>query len=106
MADACVHLLKMSNKELEPLLGADRNNGLPPLINIGVGVDITIAELAAKVAEVVGFNGKITYDSSKPDGTPRKLLDVTRLHDLGWQAQTSLEDGLTKAYKDFVNNYE
>ncbi|MET3908532.1 GDP-L-fucose synthase [Bradyrhizobium sp. S3.3.6] len=84
MADACVHLMKTYS-------GAD-------LINIGTGEDIAIAEFAHVVAEIVGYRGEISFDSSRPDGTPRKLLDVSRLDKLGWRATTSLHDGLKKAY--------
>ncbi|MGY8708229.1 GDP-L-fucose synthase [Bradyrhizobium sp. 18BD] len=84
MADACVHLMKTYS-------GAE-------LINIGTGEDITIAEFARVVAEIVGYSGEISFDTSRPDGTPRKLLDVSRLAKLGWRATTSLHDGLRRAY--------
>ncbi|MCP3445105.1 GDP-L-fucose synthase [Bradyrhizobium sp. CCGUVB14] len=84
MADACVHLMKTYS-------GAD-------LINIGTGEDIAIAEFARVVAGIVGYRGEISYDTSRPDGTPRKLLDIGRLERLGWRATTSLEDGLKRAY--------
>src|SRR6185295_13065900 len=70
-------------------------------INIGTGSDLTIAELAREIAAVVGFRGELVYDRSKPDGTPRKLLDVSRMAKLGWKARTSLKDGLARAYEDF-----
>lgn len=73
-----------------------------PLINIGVGEDISIREAAEMVKDAVGFRGKLEFDSTKPDGTPRKLLDVDRLQSLGWRARTKLEDGLALAYQDFV----
>lgn len=73
-------------------------------INVGTGVDCTIRELAETVARVTGFHGRLTFDASKPDGTPRKLLDVSRLKSLGWQAQIGLEDGLRSAYEWFVAN--
>jgi GDP-L-fucose synthase len=88
-ADACVFLLK-------------RYSG-SQFINIGVGDDITIAEFAKLVAEVVAFKGEIAFDPSKPDGTPRKLVDISRLKALGWSAKTSLRDGLTKAYAHFLS---
>jgi GDP-L-fucose synthase len=88
-ADACVFVLK--------------NYSALQFINIGVGEDIAIEEFARTVAEVVGFHGNITYDASRPDGMPRKLLDVSRLSALGWKARTSLPDGLRKAYGDFLN---
>jgi GDP-L-fucose synthase len=69
-----------------------------PLVNIGTGEDVTICELAETVMRVVGFDGRIVFDSSKPDGTPRKLLDVSRLSALGWRARTSLLDGIRAAY--------
>jgi len=74
-----------------------------PIVNVGVGEDVRIAELAALVAGVVGYQGRIVYDRSKPDGTPRKLLDVTRLHDLGWQARIPLRDGVAATYRWYVD---
>ena len=71
------------------------------MVNIGVGEDVTIAELAGLVRKVVGFDGKIVFDTSKPDGTPRKLLDVSRLNGIGWRARTSLVSGLSMAYSEF-----
>jgi GDP-L-fucose synthase len=71
-------------------------------INVGTGVDCTIRELAETIARVTGFNGRLVFDSSKPDGTPRKLLDVSRLKALGWQASIGLEDGLQDAYEWFL----
>jgi GDP-L-fucose synthase len=89
MADACVHLMK-TYSEME-------------LVNIGTGEDITIAEFAHLVAATVGYSGKISYDASRPDGTPRKLLDVSRLAALGWRATTSLEEGLRLAYQAYLS---
>jgi GDP-L-fucose synthase len=89
-ADACVFIL--------------RNYSGPEFLNIGVGQDISIAEFAQTMADVVGYRGVITYDTSKPDGTPRKLVDVSRLSALGWKAKVSLRDGLGKAYSDFLMN--
>ena len=88
MADACVFLMEKGIRE--------------GLFNIGTGEDVTIRELAETVMSVVGFKGEIMFDASKPDGTPRKLLDVDRMRKLGWQAQTSLRDGVAKAYADFL----
>jgi GDP-L-fucose synthase len=79
----------------------DRNDGLPPLVNVGVGEDLTIRELAETVKAVTGYQGKIVFDTSKPDGTPRKLLDVTRLKDMGWSTRFNLHDGLKFTYLDF-----
>lgn len=93
LADACVFLMKnKTSKEIGEL------------INIGTGIDCTILELAQIIKKVVGYNGDIVLDRTKPDGTPRKLLDVSRLKALGWVAKTSLEDGLKKTYNDFLNN--
>lgn len=89
LADACVHLMKTYSE--------------PALINIGTGEDITIAEFARVVAATVGYAGEIRFDTSKPDGTPRKLLDVSRLAKLGWRAKTSLEDGIRFAYAAYLN---
>jgi GDP-L-fucose synthase len=75
------------------------------IINIGSGVEVTIKELAELIKHTVAYEGNIRFDSSKPDGTPRKLLDVSKLHNLGWQHQTSLQDGLKIAYQDFLEKY-
>jgi GDP-L-fucose synthase len=105
MADACVYLMQLSDERYTALLGSDESvSGRfePPLVNIGVGEDVTIAELAALVAKVVGYQGGIVYDTSKPDGTPRKLMDVGLMKTAGWQARTQLEDGLRVAYAEFA----
>lgn len=102
MADACVFLMSLNDAQFAPLLGGDRNNGLAPLINIGVGKDITIAELANTIKNVVGYEGEIIFDPSKLDGTPRKLLDISRLSALNWQAKTPFKAGLELAFKDFL----
>lgn len=102
MADACVHLMNLQDDAFGALLGKDRNDGLAPLVNIGVGEDLTIRQLAEKVRAVVGYDGDIVFDTSKPDGTPRKLMDVGRLHAMGWKASTSLETGLAAAYRDLL----
>ena len=87
LADACVHLMEC---------GYDG-----PLVNIGTGEDVTIRELAHTVMAIVGFSGRVSFDASKPDGTPRKLLDVSRLAALGWRATTTLPDGIREAYAAF-----
>jgi GDP-L-fucose synthase len=105
MADACVVLMNLPDDRYTALLGSDESSSgrfEPPLINIGVGEDLTIAELATTIAGVVGFTGRIAYDASQPDGTPRKLMDVSRLRSAGWQARTPLEQGLRAAYAEFV----
>jgi GDP-L-fucose synthase len=76
----------------------------PAPINVGVGEDVTIRELAETVAEVTGFTGSLEWDETKPDGTPRKLLDVSRIHALGWKAQIPLRDGIASTYRWFVDN--
>jgi len=101
MADACVFLMNLPDSQFAPLLAADRNDGLAPLVNIGIGEDATISELAKTVKEVVGYQGEMIFDAGKPDGAPRKLLDVSRLHAMGWRASVKLEKGLARAYADF-----
>lgn len=88
LADACAYLLRADNP--------------PDWVNVGTGTDVTIRELTELVAEVVGFRGKIVWDSSKPDGTPRKLLDVSRLESLGWKARIGLREGVRATYADFL----
>jgi GDP-L-fucose synthase len=105
MADACVYLMNLPDETFVPLLGQDRNDGLPPLMNIGVGHDLSIRELAETVASVVGYQGTLEFDASKPDGTPRKLMDVGRLNSMGWRAPTAFKEGLTNAYLDFVEKH-
>jgi len=91
LAEACVYL--MNNYT---------NNST---INVGTGEDITIAELAETIAGVIGYKGKIVYDTTKPDGTPRKLLDVSKIHKLGWKHKVTLKDGIKIAYQDFLKRY-
>jgi GDP-L-fucose synthase len=105
MADACIYLMNLDEERFIPLLGQDRNDGMPPLINIGVGEDLTIRKLAETIGEVMGFTGDIVFDETKPDGTPRKLLDVSAMHGLGWRAKTSLREGVLLAYEDFRKNH-
>jgi GDP-L-fucose synthase len=91
MADACVFL--MEHDEIKQ-----------GLFNVGTGQDVTIRELAETVMDVVGFTGDIVFDASKPDGTPRKLLDVERMRELGWEARTALRDGIAQTYADFLKS--
>jgi len=91
LADACVHLMEQ---------GYDG-----PLLNIGTGTDVTIGELARTVMDVVGFQGRVVFDASKPDGTPRKLLDVGRLHAQGWKHRVDLRQGIALAYEDFLARF-
>lgn len=88
LADACAFLLGLENP--------------PDLINVGTGTDVTIRELTEMVAAAIGFGGRIVWDSSKPDGTPRKLMDVSRLTGLGWKARIALRDGIEKTYASFL----
>jgi len=90
LADACVFVLKKYSEDEH--------------LNIGTGQDISISEFASLVAKVVGYEGEFEYDTTRPDGTLRKLLDVSRLKALGWKAETKLTDGLAKAYADFLAN--
>lgn len=99
MADACIHLMQLENAEFDRLIV-----GRPPLINIGVGEDLTIRELTEMVGRIVGYEGKVAWDTSKPDGTPRKLLDVSRLAALGWSATTSLPEGVATTYADYCES--
>jgi GDP-L-fucose synthase len=101
MVDACVFLMNLPDSQFAPLLAADRNDGLAPLVNIGIGEDLTISELANAVKEVVSYQGEMVFDVSKPDGAPRKLLDVSRLHAMGWRENVKLEEGLAHAYADY-----
>jgi len=105
MADACVYLMNLPEEQYQALLGSDESKTgrfEPPLINVGVGEDISIKELAELVKQTVGYEGGIEFDTTKPDGTPRKLMDVTRLGNAGWSAITSLSNGLKFAYTDFL----
>jgi GDP-L-fucose synthase len=99
MAEACVFLMRLEEPRFAPLVAP----GALPLVNIGVGEDRTIAELAAIVAEVIGYQGGFVYDASKPDGMPRKLLDCSRIAALGWRSRTGLREGITLAYRDFLS---
>ena len=101
MAAASIHVMELNAETFKA-------NTQPMLshINVGTGVDCTIRELAETVAKVTGFKGRLEFDATKPDGTPRKLMDVSRLADLGWKASISLEDGLRDAYQWYLNNID
>jgi len=86
MADACFHLMQNYNEE--------------GLVNIGVGHDISIKDLAHMIQEIIGFTGKLVFDTTKPDGTPRKLMDVSKLHSFGWKASIGLKEGISQVYKE------
>jgi GDP-L-fucose synthase len=90
LASACIFLLETYNDDSH--------------INVGTGTDLSISELAQTIAEVIGFEGEIHFDTSKPDGTPRKLLDVSKLTDLGWQSSVQLKEGIRKTYDWFLEN--
>lgn len=91
LADACFFLMQNYNEA--------------GFVNIGTGVDLTIKDLALMIKNIIGFEGTLTFDSSKPDGTPRKLMDVSKLHALGWKHQIELEDGIKLAYRDFLSKH-
>ncbi len=95
LAQACVFLMNLDEAAFGTLMLDDA----PPLINIGTGEDVTIRELAEVVAGVLGFKGSLVFDTTKPDGTPRKLMDVTRLHNLGWKHVTTLEQGIARTWE-------
>jgi GDP-L-fucose synthase len=88
LADACYFLLQKENP--------------PDLLNVGSGVDLSIRELAEQIKEIVGYEGSLTFDSSKPDGTLRKLLDVSKMRNLGWEASIGLNEGLRRTYASFL----
>jgi GDP-L-fucose synthase len=96
MARACVHVMDLPREAYAACTEVTTSH-----INVGTGEDLSIAELASLVSEVVGYQGEIRYDTSKPDGTPRKLLDISRIRELGWTPEVSLREGVTRAYEDF-----
>ncbi len=98
LADACVFVLSLSARERGDLFPA----GEPPIVNVGSGEDLTIRELAALVADVVGFTGPVRWDASRPDGTPRKLLDVSRLRAAGWRPRIALREGIERTYREYL----
>lgn len=102
MAAACVYLMTQSDAEFDGLLASFGDRA--PLINIGTGDDMTVAELAGAVAKVVGYDGKVVFDTSKPDGTMRKLLDVSFMTRRGWKAGIGITDGLRKSYESFLSD--
>lgn len=94
LAEACIFLMQRPDSEFRTLINTEQ----APLINIGTGEDVTIRELAELVTRELGFQGELRFDTTKPDGTPRKLLDVSRIHALGWRAKTGLPEGVRKTY--------
>jgi len=101
MADACVALLRLEDERFRAAIGT-----YPPLVNVGSGTDRTIRELAEGVSRIVGFRGALRFDTAKPDGTPRKLLDVSRMTQLGWAPRVSMEEGIALAYREFLGRFE
>ncbi len=99
LASACIYFMQRSVSDFK------RNGSVLPLLNIGVGQDQTIQDLAQMVMKAVGFQGVIEFDPSKPDGTPRKLLDVSRANGLGWRAKMPINQGIANAYEDFLSRY-
>jgi GDP-L-fucose synthase len=97
LADAMIFMLENINAEDLYEKGISQ-------LNIGTGKDLTISELASIISDVVGYNGEIVYDSTKPDGTPRKLMDVSRINSLGWKYKTELKDGIEKTYNWYLEN--
>lgn len=92
LAEACAYLME--------------NYSEPQFINVGTGIDITIKELAETVSRIVGFEGRLVWDTTKPDGTPRKLMDISKLHEQGWKHTIDLQEGISLAYQDFLEHYE
>ena len=101
MAAACLHVMSLSKADYDAQVAPMQSH-----INVGTGVDVTIRELAETVAKVVGYEGDITFNTAMPDGAPRKLMDVSLLHQLGWQHRWNLEEGLSDAYQWFLNHQD
>jgi GDP-L-fucose synthase len=99
LAQAALLLITLPNDTLATFLAHDG----PPLVNVGYGEDIAVTELAQAIAKTVGFTGRLIFDTSKPDGTPRKIVDISRIKELGWSPHTTLAEGLAKTYADFQN---
>lgn len=109
MADACVFLMNLPDDGFVALtraaVSADAITVSPPLINIGSGTDLTIRELLDLVKKIVGYHGEVVWDMDKPDGTPQKLLDASRMRALGWSPRYSLEEGIRNTYRHFEQSY-
>jgi GDP-L-fucose synthase len=101
MADACVFLMNLPDAVYGPIAQSDSH---APLLNVGCGEDLTVQELAELIRDVVGFKGQLAFDTSKPDGTPRKLLDMSRMKELGWEATIPLREGLTAIYAQYLTS--
>lgn len=98
MADACIFLMNLQDELYDPIT---RSESQPPLLNIGCGEDLTVLELAELIRDVVGFKGRLAFDALKPDGAPRKLLDVSRMKRLGWQSRVPLREGLASVHQEY-----
>lgn len=101
LAEACLFLMNLNDQTFDSLVRSEVD---PPLVNVGSGKDQSIRELAQLVAEVVGYEGELLFDPTKPDGTPRKLLDTSRLSSLGWRPAVSLREGLEATYRDYLES--
>jgi GDP-L-fucose synthase len=99
-ADACIFLMNLTEEQFTALINTRE---IPPLVNVGSGVEMTIREIAELIAQVVGFEHALAYDLTKPDGTPRKLMDTSRMNALGWRPRTGLAEGLKHTYQDFCS---
>jgi GDP-L-fucose synthase len=102
LAQAALHLLQLKGSVFDALCAKDRNGGPPPLVNIGSGQEVSIAELAEIISDVIGYSGSIEFEKSRPDGTPRKLLDSTKMRSLGWTPKTQLIEGIQRAYENYL----
>jgi GDP-L-fucose synthase len=102
LADACIHLMNLPDSIYDCLVKPES----PPLINVGTGEDLTVTEIAERVTKVLDFEAVLVFDRTKADGTPRKLLDVSKIHSLGWHSVTSLEEGIRKTYTSIGNIFE
>ena len=102
LAHACLFLLNLPARELDSFF----NDRRPPLINVGTGMELQIRDLVIRVANIVGYEGEVSWDHSRPDGTPRKLLDNSLIANLGWKAAIDLDQGIQMAYTDFLSRYE
>ena len=102
MAEACLHLVNLPEETFNGLVKQNSDHGLPPLVNVGYGEDITIKELAKTIQLTTGYKGELVFDATKPDGTHRKLLNVSSINRLGWKAKVNLKQGLEMAYQNFL----
>ncbi len=106
LADACLFLMNLPEESYDSLLASGAQSQAPALINIGSGEEVSIGELALIVKDAVGFSGELVFDTTRPDGTPRKLSDVSRLHSLGWRHKTGLEEGIRGVYRWYLDSLD